>query len=147
MGERESGWASHRRTPSPSLGPWGARTVRRLEPTKRSETSYLVPNAPRHGRRMKHLTPATAFPPVHVDPTDDTPISSSDSSSSSSASTQAQSKIPRHVNVQAQAQTDSRSQQQTMVGTNVLAGPTSNVLAAATQEAQLWSSTPTKRAA
>ena len=50
----------------------GARTIRRLEPTKRSETSLLleiqgvpwdlIPNAPRRGRRKKHPTLAPALP-------------------------------------------------------------------------------------
>ena len=70
-----------------------ARTIRRLDPTKRSETSLLlqiqgvpwdlVPNAPRRGRRKKHLTLAPALPPIHENPTGDKSSSSSDSSSSS----------------------------------------------------------------
>ena len=107
-------------------GAMGSRTIRRLEPTKLSETLFLlgvqdvpldlVPNAPSRGRRKKHLTPAPALPPVHENPTDDKSGSSSDSSSSSSSSPQALSGIPQHANVRAQAQTNSRSQQQTAKG-------------------------------
>ena len=75
----------------------------------------LVPNAPRRGRRKRHLTPATAPPPAHENPIDDKSSSSSDSSSSSSSSPQAPSGIPQHVNDQAPAQTNSRSQPQTVV--------------------------------
>ena len=82
----------------------------------RDTRSALVPNAPRRGRRKKHLTPAPAFPPVHDNRTDDKSSSSSDSSSSSSTSTQAPSGIPQHANVRAPAQTNSRSQQQTAMG-------------------------------
>ena len=71
----------------------------------------LVPNAPRCGRRKKHLTRAPALPPVHENPTDDKLSSTSDRSSSSS-STQAPSGIPQHVSDQAKAQTNSRSQDQ-----------------------------------
>ena len=57
-------------------GAMGARTIRRLEATKRSETSLLleiqgvpwdlVPNAPRRGRRKRHPTLAPVLPPVHA---------------------------------------------------------------------------------
>ena len=57
-------------------GVMGTRTIRRLEPTNRSDTSLLleiqgvpwdlVLNAPRRGRRKKHLTPAPASPPIHA---------------------------------------------------------------------------------
>ena len=76
----------------------GARTTRRLEPTKHSETSLsfeiqrvpwdLVPNAPRRGHRRntRHLhQPYHQFTKTQ---TDDRSCSSSDSSSSSSLSTQ-----------------------------------------------------------
>ena len=107
-------------------GAMGARMIRRLEPTKLSETSFLleiqdvpkdlVPNAPRRGRRKKHLTTAPALPPVHGNLTDDKSGSSSDRMSSSSSSPQALSGILQHANVRAQAQTNSRSQQQKAIG-------------------------------
>ena len=106
-------------------GATGARTIRTLEPTKRSETSLLLeiqavpldrePNASPRGRRKKHLTCAPPLHPVHETPTDDESGSTSDSSSSSS-STQAPSGIPQHASVRPQAQTISRSLQQTDVG-------------------------------
>ena len=120
-GPKGSGQVSQRQPPSTSLGPksgtMGARTIRWLEPTKRSETSLLleiqglswdlVPNAPRRGRRKKHLTPTPSLPPAHKNPTDDKSSRPSDSSSSSSSSTQAPSGIPQHANDQAQAQDNS----------------------------------------
>ena len=142
-GTKGSGWVSQRRTPSTLLGQriarWGARTIRRLEPTKRSETSVLleiqgvfwdlVPNAPRLPRRKRHLTLAPALSPVHEDPTDDKQSSSSDSPSSSSTSTQ--------------AQNDSRSQPRTVMGTNVLVLLASTVLPTPTPKALIRSSAPT----
>ena len=138
-------------------GAMGARTIRRLEPTKRSETSLLLeiqgsalePGTKRTAswRRKKYLTPAPALPPVHENLTDDTPSSSSDSSSSSSSSTQAPSGIPQHVNDQAQGQTNSRSQPQTVMGANVLVVSTSTVSPTPIPKALIRSSKPTKRAA
>ena len=133
------------------LGAMGARTIRRLEPTRRSETSLLLeirecPDAPHRARRKKHLTLAPALPPVHENSTDDKSSSSSDSSSSSSSSTQAPSGIPQHVNDQTQAH-NSRSQPQTLKGANVPVVPTSTALLTPTPKALIRSSTPTKRAA
>ena len=96
-------------------GVTGARTIRRLEPTKRLDTSCLGIWYQTH---RTHLTPAVAFSPVHENRTDDKSISSSDSSSSSSP-TQAPSGIPQHANVRTQSQTNSRSQQQTAMGAKV----------------------------
>ena len=108
---------------------------------------YLVPNAPRCGRRKKHLTLAPALPPVHENSTDDKLSSSSDRSSSSSSSTQAPSGIPQHVSDQAKAQTNSRSPPQTVMRANVLVVLTSTALPTPTPKALIRSSTPTKRAA
>ena len=117
---------------------WNRRNVQKLYCCSkyRECLGTLYETAARHGRRKKHLTPASALPPVHEKPTNDKPGSSRDSASSSSP-TQAPSGIRQHANVRAQAQTISRSLQQTVVEANIPVVPTSTVLPTAIPKAQL----------
>ena len=132
----------------------GARTIRRLEATKRSETSLfleiqgvpwdLVLNAPPRGRGKRHPTLAPVLPPVHGDTTDDKSSNSSDSTSPST-STQARGEFPRHVNVRASAQIPEVNSRRRWRA-NVPVVLAANVLLAATPKLHSRSSTPTKRA-
>ena len=106
----------------------------------------LEPNAPRRGRRKKHLTLAPALPPSHENQTEDKSSSSIDSSSSLSSSTRAPSGLPQHAKTQAQAQTNPRDQQKKEMAAKVHVMPTPTVLPTATPRAQLKSTSSTKRA-
>ena len=107
-------------------GAMGARTIRRLEPTKRSETSLFLeiqrstlgPDTRRTASWERQATSDTCTSPTTSPrrPGRTRNQRSSCDSTSSPSSTQTQGEIPKHANVRAQAQIDSRSQQQTTMG-------------------------------
>ena len=119
-------------------GAMGARTIRRLEPTKRSETSLLLETQTvRRGDDARKHCICTSFFTSPRKPRQTTYQAVQVTGSSlSSPSTQAPSRIPRHANTQAQVQTNSGGQQQKAMEAKVSTMPTPTALPTSTPKAQ-----------